>query len=81
MVAKRRQGGWHQASDVGLGFEQSLGVLQAHRELSRDHTDGSKKRRRAGACFLLRSNGNISEWLLQFTSVSWAFVDLLLHLP
>jgi len=25
MVAKRRQGGWHQASDVGLGFEQSLG--------------------------------------------------------
>ena len=25
VVAKRRQGEWHQASDVGLGFEQSLG--------------------------------------------------------
>ena len=42
-------------------LSRALGVLQAHRELSRDHTDGSKKHRRAGACFLLRSNGNISE--------------------
>lgn len=46
---------------LGCVLSRVLGVLQAHGELSRDHRDGSKKCRRAGALFLLRSNGNISE--------------------